>query len=113
MRVDWGRGGGDQVVTVLPFNSDDRSSNPAEVYNFYSIKLFVMNENKRIMLVIKNVDGWILTFDFWMQKRPCRSASWLTALLSPQRSENIKIYFWTFVRTKQKEESLKTRRQTD
>ena len=28
--VKWGRGGGGQVVSVLAFNSDDPSSNPAE-----------------------------------------------------------------------------------
>ena len=31
-----GRGGG-QVVTVLAFCTDDPSSNPAEVYSFYSV----------------------------------------------------------------------------
>ena len=34
-----GRGGG-QVVSVLAFNSDDPSSNPAEVHNF-SVKLLL------------------------------------------------------------------------
>ena len=29
--------GGSQVVSVLTFNSDDPSSNPAEVYSFYSV----------------------------------------------------------------------------
>ena len=33
-------GGGDQVVSVLAFNSDDPSSNPAEAYNF-SVKLLL------------------------------------------------------------------------
>ena len=32
-----GGGGGGQVVSVLTFYTDDPSSNPAEVYNFYSI----------------------------------------------------------------------------
>ena len=28
-------GGGDKVVSVLAYNSDDPSSNPAEAYSFY------------------------------------------------------------------------------
>ena len=39
-----GRGGG-QVVSVLALYSNDLSSNPDEVYSFYSEKLFEMNEN--------------------------------------------------------------------
>ena len=38
-----GRGSGGQVVSVLTFNSDDSSSNPAEVYSF-SVK-FVFEKN--------------------------------------------------------------------
>ena len=41
-----GRGGG-QVVSVLALYSNDLSSNPDEVYSFYSEKLFEMNENKK------------------------------------------------------------------
>ena len=42
-----GRGGG-QVVSVLALYSNDLSSNPDEVYSFYSEKLFEMNENKKV-----------------------------------------------------------------
>ena len=41
--IDIGSGGG-QVVSMLPFYSDDSSSNPAEVY---SVKLCEINDNKR------------------------------------------------------------------
>ena len=36
-----GRGGGGQVVSVLPFYSDDLSLNPAETYSFFLLNLFV------------------------------------------------------------------------
>ena len=39
-----GRGGG-QVVSVLPFYSNDPSLNPAEVYNF-SVKRTKINKNE-------------------------------------------------------------------
>ena len=41
-----GRGGG-QVASELAFYSKNLSSNPAEVYSFYSAKLFEENENKQ------------------------------------------------------------------
>ena len=40
LSLSLGRGGG-QVVSVLAFYSDDPSSNPAEVYNFFSVKLLL------------------------------------------------------------------------
>ena len=41
-----GRGGG-QVVSVLAFNSNDPSSNPAEAYSFFCNIVFEKNENKQ------------------------------------------------------------------
>ena len=38
--------GGDQVVSVLAFYSDDPSSNPAEAYSFFCNIVFVKNRNK-------------------------------------------------------------------
>ena len=38
-----GRGGG-QVVSVLAFNSDDPSSNPAKVYCSYSLNCLKINK---------------------------------------------------------------------
>ena len=35
------------VVSLLGFCNDDASSHPVEVYNFYSVKLFEKNGNKR------------------------------------------------------------------
>ena len=43
--VQSGRGIG-LVVSVIAFNSYNQSSNPADVYNFDSIKMFEMNESK-------------------------------------------------------------------
>ena len=34
------------MVSVIAFNSYNQSSNPADVYNFDSIKMFEMNESK-------------------------------------------------------------------
>ena len=42
-----GRGGGGQVVSVLTFNSDDSSLNPADVYSFFPVK-FVFEKNEKI-----------------------------------------------------------------
>ena len=42
-----GRGGGSQMVIILTFFSNNPSLKPAEVYSFYSVKLFEANENKR------------------------------------------------------------------
>ena len=42
----WGRGGG-QFVSVLAFNSNEQSSNPAEAYSFFAKFLFEKNENKQ------------------------------------------------------------------
>ena len=41
----YGRNGG-QVVSVLAFNSGDRSLNPAEVYSLVQYFLFLLNINK-------------------------------------------------------------------
>ena len=41
-----GRGGG-QVVSMLPFYSDDKSSNPAEAYIFSVKFVFEKNESKQ------------------------------------------------------------------
>ena len=46
--IELGRGIG-QAVSVLTFNSDDPSSNPAEVYNFFEkLLLKSMKENKKM-----------------------------------------------------------------
>ena len=39
--------GGDQVVSVLAFNSNDQSSNPADVNNFSVEFVLEKNENKQ------------------------------------------------------------------
>ena len=39
--------GGGQVVSVLPFLSDDLSSNYADVYSFYVTIVFEKNENTK------------------------------------------------------------------
>ena len=43
------------VVSVLTVYCDDQSSNPAGVYNFYCIKMFEKNEDKR-----KRGQEWVI-----------------------------------------------------
>ena len=43
-----------QVVNVLAFYSNNPSSNPAKVYNCYSVKLLKQNENKQKIPFKKN-----------------------------------------------------------
>ena len=45
--------GGGRVVSVLAFYSDDTSSNPAEVYSFYSVNCL-----KRTKINKKRPGGW-------------------------------------------------------
>ena len=54
-KQDWSMGrGGDQVVLVLAFYSDNPSLNPAETYSFFSVKfVFEKNEIKQ-----KRGRGW-------------------------------------------------------
>ena len=40
-----GGGGGGQVAGLLALGYDRSSSNPAEVYSFYSVRLLEKNEN--------------------------------------------------------------------
>ena len=47
LKIQLGRGGGGQVVSVLALYSDNSSSNPAEAYSFFRKFMFGKNENKQ------------------------------------------------------------------
>ena len=44
IKVKMGRGGGGQVVSLLAFNSNNLSSNPAQAYSFSCKFVFEINE---------------------------------------------------------------------
>ena len=56
-------GGGGQVVSVLAFNSDYPSSNPAESWKFSVISVLEKNENKQKEAggsgPFKKIENWI------------------------------------------------------